>query len=227
MRVPSTPDELIAVQEELAALPAEPWRPAGPGPTSVGGCFVAFPAAVGTGPGRHGDPAWAAAAVVRAGRPADHAVVRGEAGAPYEAGLLFLRAGPPLLAAVQALRRRPDVLLVNATGRDHPRRAGLALHLGALLGIPTVGVTHRPLVAGGEWPEDRADATSPLTAGGEVVGCWLRTRAGARPLAVHAAWRTSPETAVAIVSRVPGPGRTPEPLRLARHLARTARSAAF
>jgi hypothetical protein len=61
--------------------------------------------------------------------------------------------GPLLEAAVRALPAQPDVLLVDATGRDHPRRGGLALHLGAALDLPTVGVTHRPPVA----EEERLD----------------------------------------------------------------------
>ena len=61
----------------------------------------------------------------------------------------------------------PDVLLVNATGRDHPRRAGLAVHLGARLDLPTVGVTNRLLVAAGEWPDDRRGATCLFHLDGE------------------------------------------------------------
>jgi hypothetical protein len=96
----------------------------------------------------------------------------------------------------KALPRRPDVLLVNATGRDHPRRAGLALHLGAILGLPTVGVTHRTLLASGDWPDDERGAMAPLMLAGDLVGYWLRTKRGCRPLAVHAAWRTDPQTGV-------------------------------
>ncbi len=119
------------------------------------------------------------------------------------------------------------MLLVNATGRDHPRRAGLALHLGAVLDLPTIGVTHRPLLAVGEWPEPIRAAHSPLQLDGREVGRWLRTRAGARPLAVHAAWRTDPETATAVVlAATSGKRRTPEPIRRARRLAREARARA-
>src|SRR5213076_1612733 len=142
---------------------------------------------------------WAAAAL------ADNtAAVEGAAGAGYEAGLLALREGELLEAAVGALPRLPDVLLVNATGRDHPRRAGLALHLGAILDLPTVGVTHRPLLAEGEWPEDERGATSPLLLEGELVGHWLRTRVGRRPLAIHAAWRTDPDVAAAVALAATG-----------------------
>jgi deoxyribonuclease V len=135
-----------------------------------------------------------------------------------------MREGPFLEAAVQCLPARPDVLLVNATGRDHPRRAGLALHLGARLSLPTVGVTRNPLLAEGHWPADVRGASAYLRIGEETVGCWLRTKRGAPPIAVHAAWRTSPETAVIVVMAVTGRWRTPEPLRQARRAARTTRA---
>lgn len=150
-------------------------------------------------------------------------MVRGRAGAPYEQGLLALREGALLETAVRALPERPDVLLVDATGSDHPRRAGLALHLGAVLGMPTVGVTHRPLIAEGEWPADERGARSPLLLGGELVGYWVRTKAGTRPLAAHAAWRTDSETAAEVVLSA-SQARTPEPLRRARRRAREARA---
>ena len=114
--------------------------------------------------------------------------------------------------------------MVNATGRDHPCRAGLALHLGAVLGLPTVGVTTRPLVAQGAWPVDHRGATARLLLGGEVVGYWVRTRAGARPVAVHAAWQTDAQDAVQVVLAATRRARTPEPLRRARTLARTRRA---
>jgi deoxyribonuclease V len=115
------------------------------------------------------------------------------------------------------------VLLVDATGRDHPRRAGVALQLGAVLGVPTVGLTNRPLLASAGDPADERGAASPLTIGDERVGYLLRTRAGSRPICVHAAWRTMPETAVEIVLSVTGKMRTPEPMRAARSAARAAR----
>jgi deoxyribonuclease V len=219
---PATADELIPEQEELArATPPSSWRPTGE--VSIGGCFVCF-ARGKTGAGAAGDPGWAGAALVRGDRLVARAVVAGEAGAAYEPGLLALREGPLLAAAVRELAERPDVLLVNGTGRDHPRRAGLALHLGAVLDVPTVGITHRLLVAEGEWPPDERGATSPFHLEGERVGDWLRTRRGTRPLAVHAAWRTDAETAVVVVAASSGSTRTPEPLRQARRLARTARA---
>jgi deoxyribonuclease V len=138
--------------------------------------------------------------------------------------MLALREGPLLEGAVRGLRERPEVLLVDATGRDHPRRAGLALQLGAVLGIPSVGLTDRPLLARGDQPGDERGAASPLTIEGERVGYFLRTKPGTRPICVHAAWRTMPETALEIVLSVTGAMRTPEPLRVARSAARAARS---
>ncbi len=151
-------------------------------------------------------------------------MIEGAAGAAYEAGLLALREGPLLEAAVRALADPPEVLLVNSTGRDHPRRAGLALHLGGVLDLPTVGLTHRTLLAVGEWPPDEGGASTPLLLEDELVGYWLRTKPETRPLAVHAAWRTDPETAVQVVLAATGRARTPEPLRLARQAARLARA---
>jgi deoxyribonuclease V len=212
---PHTREELIAEQSRLRVLGPARWR--FEVEAKVGAVFVCF-ARGKSGPGQAGDPAWTAACVGRG-----MAVLAGHAGAPYEPGLLALREGALLEAAVRALPKLPDVLLVDATGRDHPRRAGLALQLGAVLGLPTVGVTHRPLVAEGRWPADERGARSPLLLGGDLVGYWLRTAAGRRPLAVHAAWRADPETAADVVlsaSRT----RTPEPLRRARRRAREARA---
>lgn len=156
----------------------------------------------------------------------DQAVVACVVGARYERGRLALREGPALTAAVEVLQVRPDVLLVDATGRDHPRRAGLALELGAVLDLPTVGVTHRPLLARGTPPGPRAGDTSPLELDGEVVGAWVRTQVGVQPVAVHAGWRVDPSVAVRVVLACTGSARTPEPLRRAREVARVARARA-
>lgn len=221
---PDSADDLVVEQKAVARASPPPWSPPGE-PLAAGGCVVCFPRGR-TGPGSAGDRCWAAAALLRAGLVVASAVVPGEAQAPYQPGLLALREGPALEAAVRALGPEPDVLLVDATGRDHPRRAGLAIHLGAVLDLPTVGVTHRLLVAEGAWPQDRRGATAPFRVAGELAGYWVRTRRGARPLAIHAAWRTNPETAVEVVLASVGRVRTPEPIRRARKLARTARAQA-
>lgn len=253
---PSGAEDLERLQSELAAAGSEaragrPWAP--PSHPRIGGCFVAF-ARGEAGPGRPGDRAWAAAVVwpvpAAAGSPRrtpgaalrgvaqgaaprqatdveTQAVVAGRVPAAYSPGLLALREGPILAASVDALARRPDVLLVDATGRDHPRRAGLALHLGTVLDLPTVGVTHRPLLAAGEAPGPARGETSPAYLDGEEVGRWVRTRPGARPVLAHAAWRTGPAVAAGVVLLASTPAaRTPVPLQEARRVAREARAGA-
>ena len=181
-------------------------------------CYACFAQAE-PGRGRPDDVGWAAAALGE-----ETFVTSAVSAEGYEAGMLALREGPLLEAAVGGLGEVPDVLLVDATGRDHPRRAGLALQLGAVLRIPTVGLTDRPLMARGEQPEDERGAASPLEIDGDRVGYLLRTKPGTRPICVHAAWRTMPETALEIVLSVTAKMRTPEPLRVARSAARAARS---
>jgi len=226
-----------ALQRRLARLEAVEarWRPA-PAPADalaagrlhVGALFVAFPSGS-PGRGAAGQRAWAAAVSTTGpagARLVDHAVLEGLTGAPYVAGLLGRRCGALMERAVRALPRLPDVLLVDATGRDHPRGAGLALHLGAALCLPSVGVTDRELIASGDDPGPRRGERSPLLVDGRLVGYRVRTRGGTRPLLAHAAWRTDPETASRLLLALIGRWRTPVPLRIARTLARTARARA-
>ena len=250
---PPSDEALVEVQHELGraarlAVDADPWTP--PSEAVFGGCFVAF-APGEAGPGRPGDRAWAAAVAWTPvpgggrGRSADHhlrgapgherprraddvvgqAVVGDRVPASYVPGLLARREGSILGAAVAQLHPVPDVLLVDATGRDHPRGAGLAVHLGAGTGIPSIGVTHRPLVASGPEPGSRRGATSPVRLDGGVVGFWVCTSSGVRPVVAHAGWRTTAETAAAVVlAASSGAARTPVPLQEARRVAREARS---
>jgi deoxyribonuclease V len=162
---PATAEALVAAQRALASLRPEPWRPRD-GARAVGGCFVCF-ARGRVGPGAAGDEGRAAAAVVFDDGTVQVAIARGFAPAAYVPGLLGMRDGPLLEAAVLRLPARPDVLLVNATGRDHPERAGLAVHLGARLDIPTIGVTAQPLMAHGDLPADDPGATSELRIGAD------------------------------------------------------------
>lgn len=219
---PSDADSLIARQRELATTSPEP-QLFDPTTAIIGGCWVCFPRGL-VGPGSDHDPAWSAAVIMRGGRMLERQVISGTAGASYLPGLMALRLGALMEEAVRALSERPHVMLLDATALDHPRRAGLALHLGAELDIPTIGVTHRPLIAGGEWPSDQRGATSPLRIDDAVVGCWLRTQPGVRPLAVHPGWRIDLATAVELVTLLTRRRRTPEPLRRARQLARRART---
>lgn len=219
---PCDANALIDRQQELAGTLVEPWtHPSGP--LLAGGCWVCFPRGL-TGPGSAGDRAWAAAVVLREQRQLDQNVRVGEATAAYIPGLLGLRVGKVLEATVRGLTVLPDALLVDATGSDHPRRAGLALHLGAVLDVPTAGITHRPLTGEGPWPADRRGAISPVRIDDDVVACWVRTRRGTRPVVVHPGWRIGMDDAVDLILELTPHRRTPEPLRLARNLARRARA---
>ena len=221
---------MIAELEALQRALAERWarEPACALPTDrpllVGGVFVATGRA-GEGPGAAGDPAWAASVVMRIEEVVEARVLQGHLDAPYVAGLLALREGRLLVETIGMLLTRPDVLLVNATGRDHPRRAGLALQLGAELDLPTIGVTDRPLLARGPLPGLERGAHAELRLEGELVGYRVTTCAGARPLAVHVAWRTDADLARSILLTLGSGQRTPGPMREARRLARSARAA--
>jgi deoxyribonuclease V len=220
---PETPAELISVQHELASAQPKLWHPPNV-PALVAGCFVCFARPV-SGRGRAGQPAWAAVTSMHGDRHvAGTAIVRGEAAGPYQPGLLALREGPLLEAAIRALPVEPEVLIVNATGRDHPRGAGLALQLGAALDLPSVGVSDRPLLAEGPAAGLGQGAMSPLLLRGAEVARLLRTRAGARPVVVHPGWRTDLDASVSVVLAATRRARTPEPLRRARREARRARA---
>ncbi len=225
-------DALVVAQEAVGRAEPTPWTPSRE-PLRTAGCFVAF-ARGEQGPGRAGDHAWVGAAIVdEDGTTGASLVTRGTAGDSYRPGLLALREGQLLLdalrALVDAIDAPPDVVLVDATGRDHPRRCGLAVHLGYLLGLPTVGVTHRLLEQRHAQPPPlgrRGEAAPIVAADGRPVAAWVCTASGVRPVAAHAAWRTDVDTAITVVMRTSGAARTPEPLRAAKEAARAARSAA-
>lgn len=244
--------KLIALQEKLAVeadsarrhqrlrLPERP---------ILGGCFVAF-ARGEAGPGHSGDRAWAAAVTWRpvegprdggaalrgtshvpgprvANDTDEQVVVAGTVPASYEPGLLAMREGPILEQAVRSLQHPPDVLLVDATGVDHPRRCGLAIHLGRVLAVPTIGVTHRPLHAAdvAEPSTLRRGAQSAVVVDGEIVAHRLVTRMGARSVVAHAGWRTTADDAAAITLLAStASSRTPVPLGEARRVAREGRA---
>ncbi len=144
------------------------------------------------------------------------------AGMPYVPGLLGFREIPALLAAWDKLRAKPDLVLVDGHGVAHPRRLGIAAHLGVVLDVPAVGVAKSVLVGEADAPlPDEAGAETPLLWRGERIGTALRTRRRANPLYVSIGHRVSLETAVAWVRRATGGYRLPEPTRQA-HLAANA-----
>ena len=217
---PSNEHDLEREQDRLAASRPQPWDPPPSAPLRIGACAIVFERA---GRDRVG---WAAAAVSQAQHVISRARLVAPIGAPFQPGSLALREGPVLEAVVRRLGIRPDVLLVAAAGRDHPRRAGLALHLGAVLDLPTAGLTDEPLVATGKAPGAAWASRAPLRLGREVVAYALRTRGGAKPVVVHAGWRTSAEVAAGVVLGDCALARWPEALREARRIARALRAIA-
>jgi deoxyribonuclease V len=141
--------------------------------------------------------------------------VRTVAHFPYIPGLLSFREVPPLLEAWADLQERPDALLADGQGLAHPRRFGLACHLGLLLDLPTVGVAKSLLVGKhGPVPEE-AGGWAPLEDRGEVVGAALRTWPGVSPVYVSIGHRIDLPGAVALVMRCLGHVRVPETTRYA------------
>ena len=218
-------EKVVAEQGRIGALLPPEWTPGGTR-LRVAAAVVVYERVDGADRDVAHEPAWAGAALVDGSTVVDSHVVRSAVTGPYLPGLLVLREGPLLTAAVNALPARPDVLLLAAAGRDHPRRAGLALQVGAALDLPTVGVTDRPLLARGDPPGPGRGESSLLLLDGAEVARWVRTASNVRPLVAHAAWRTTAGTAAQVVLECTGGARTPTALREARRLARAARAAA-
>jgi len=150
----------------------------------------------------------------------DRAVARRPTRFPYLPGLLSFREIPAVLEALEALEGPdPDLILCDGQGLAHPRRFGLACHLGLLLDRPTVGVAKTRLVGTHEEPGPRKGDRAPLRDGEEVIGAVLRTREGVRPLYISIGHRVSLPTAVRWTLACATRYRLPEPIRAAHRLA--------
>ena len=149
----------------------------------------------------------------------EQVVVRVATTFPYVPGLLSFREAPAVLAAFERVRIAPDLILYDGQGIAHPRRFGIASHVGLLLDCPSIGVAKSRLVGAHRMPATRRGAWTPLRDAGELIGAVLRTRAGVKPLYVSIGHRVSLETAVrwtlACVTRY----RLPETTRWAHRLA--------
>jgi deoxyribonuclease V len=137
---------------------------------------------------------------------------------PYVPGLLSFREAPAVIGALRKLQVRPDALMCDGHGRAHPRRCGLASHLGVLTGLSTVGCAKSRLV--GEYREPGAErgASSRLLHEGQLVGHVLRTRTGVKPVFVSVGHEIDLAAAVKLVLRCATQFRLPEPTRLADRL---------
>jgi len=142
---------------------------------------------------------------------------------PYIPGLLSFREAPALLAALDKLQRQPDLLMCDGQGQAHPRRFGLACHVGILTDAPAIGCAKSILI--GEHPSlpQRKGSRVPLTDRGSVIGEVLRTRMAVRPVYVSVGHRVALREATTLVLSCAIRYRLPEPTRLADALTKVAR----
>jgi deoxyribonuclease V len=134
---------------------------------------------------------------------------------PYVPGYLSFREGPVLDRAYRRLVTRPDLVIFDGQGIAHPRRFGLACHLGVLWGVPSVGCAKSRLVGTAADPGPRRGDWTPLRDGGEMIGSVLRTRARVKPVWVSPGHRIDHAGAREIVLRSARGTRLPDPTRLA------------
>jgi deoxyribonuclease V len=145
-------------------------------------------------------------------------VIEGDVGFPYVPGLLSFREAPLVLAACGELDCDPDLILVDGQGIAHPRRMGLASHLGLFLDKPTIGCAKSRLCGTHEAVGSDPGSYTHVIDKGEVIGAALRTKAGASPLYVSTGNKVALEAAIDWVLRCCNGARLPEPTRQA-HLA--------
>lgn len=143
---------------------------------------------------------------------------------PYVPGLLSFRELPAALDAFLMLDRVPDLVLCDGQGVAHPRRCGLASHLGVITGLPTIGVAKSRLIGEAGEPGPRRGDMAPLIDRGERIGMVLRTRDHVRPVYVSVGHKVSLERAVELVLACTPKYRLPETTRQAHHLASVFRS---
>jgi deoxyribonuclease V len=147
---------------------------------------------------------------------------RAKAVFPYEPGLFAFRELPPLLTALEALDHEPDVLVCDGHGLAHPRRFGLACHLGVLTGLPAFGVGKTRFVGSHASPGLSRGSSEPLVDAGEVVGAVVRTRDGVKPVYVSAGHRVDLAHACRLTLALTPRYRLPETTRQADRLSRVA-----
>jgi deoxyribonuclease V len=151
--------------------------------------------------------------------PLEYAMARRPAVFPYVPGFLSFRETPAVLAALAQLKAKPDLILVDGQGIAHPRRFGIACHIGVLSGVPTIGCAKSILVGRHEPLPEVRGAQVPLVHKGEQVGVALRTRVKVKPLYISVGHRISLPTAVEYVMSCVTKYRLPEPTRAADALA--------
>jgi deoxyribonuclease V len=206
-----SPSEAVALQQQLRARVVREDRLGAV--RHVAGTDVGFE--------RSGSVTRAAVAVLRLPglELVDQALAHQPTRFPYVPGLLSFREAPAVLAAFGRLRVRPDLILCDGQGIAHPRRMGIASHIGLWLDIPAVGVGKTRLTGVYAEPAQQRGAWTPLTDGDEILGAALRTRPYTRPLFISTGHRISLETAVKYVMACITRYRLPETTRWSHRLA--------
>ncbi|MDN3297141.1 endonuclease V [Streptomyces ficellus] len=213
---PANEAEALAVQDELRGRVVLDEPGPAPGTGLVTGVDVAYDDA---------RDLVAAAAVVLDARTltvVEEATAVGRVSFPYVPGLLAFREIPAVLAALGALGEAPGLVVCDGYGQAHPRRFGLASHLGVLTGLPVIGVAKNPFTFTFEEPAEERGASSPLLADGEEVGRALRTRTAVKPVFVSTGHRVTLDNACAHTLHLTPRYRVPETTRHADALCRRA-----
>lgn len=171
--------------------------------------------------GYEGDQAKAAVVVFRYPElePVEYTLAYRPAPIPYVSGFLSFREAPAVLAALDQLTHKPDLLMCDGQGIAHPRRLGIASHVGVLTDTPSIGCAKSLLCGHHDPVPDERGAAVPLIHRGEQIGAVLRSRVGVKPLYISSGHRISLETALAIVVACLTKYRLPETTRAADALA--------
>jgi deoxyribonuclease V len=146
-------------------------------------------------------------------------IVRRPTSFPYIPGFLSFREIPAVLDALEKIKITPDLILCDGQGTAHPRRFGIACHLGVIIDIPTIGVAKSLLIGKHEELADTRGSWQPLIHKDEIIGAVLRTRVGVKPVYVSSGHRISLPTAIDYVLRCTPKYRLPETTRIADKLA--------
>jgi deoxyribonuclease V len=143
---------------------------------------------------------------------------------PYIPGLLSFREAPVCIAAVEKLETKPGVFLIDGQGIAHPRRLGLAAHLGLFFDKPTIGCAKSRLIGTFDEPSLEKGSYTPLKDKEQIIGAVLRTRTNVKPLFISVGNKCTLDDAIAITLTCTTKYRLPEPTRTAHQLVRRAKT---
>jgi deoxyribonuclease V len=172
--------------------------------------------------GKYSDKRVFAAVVIidiQNGKTIETSTYQGETEFPYIPGLFAFRELPPLLKAFEKISCNPDLIICDGQGIAHPRRFGIACHLGVLFDVPAIGCGKTCLLGEFQDPDFSRGSTSYLVDKGETIGMVVRTQDGVKPMFVSVGHRISLESAAKWIIRLAEKYRQPEPIRRANELA--------